>query len=237
MRSCIFFIFSLLVIIQPSYCYEVKTKIIPLESLHTDNRFIQDIVDQVLSCDRYAEGMALYYMEKSLQDETYVSVANELLCILYHLCTRDSSVLDRDTYLHTQRKSVELIGRLGEKTRNQECAHTSKDILIEVLEGGDDISIAASTIFALGLVGLDDEGDVMRAILLAVDKWGSSKENSLFALAVITSIEKIAEANEGINELEGYTALTRIMRGNYDEMIKEKASEVMKHISMYREEE
>jgi hypothetical protein len=240
MRSFVFiilFLISLLVIILQSYSYEVKTKITPLEYLKTDNQFIRDIIEQVLSSDRYAEGMALYQMEKSLQDETYVTIANELLCILYHLCIRPDNVIDKASYLHTQKRSVELIGRLGEKTRDMEYAHTSKDILIEVLDAGNDISIAASTIFALGMVGLDDEGDVMRAILFAVEKWGSSTENNLFALAVITSIEKIAEVNDGITELEGYTALKKIMRGNYDGMIKERAMEVMKHISMYKEKE
>ncbi|MBN1696564.1 MAG: HEAT repeat domain-containing protein [Spirochaetales bacterium] len=216
---------------SPSFCFDKKPVITPIENIETDDQFIHLIIEKVLSSDRYALGKALYYMEKSLKEDTYISHEKEFLCILYHVCRQPVYTDDKETCLHNRKKTLELIGRLGNKTRGTGYGRISKDILIEVLESGNDVSIASAAIFALGMVGMDDEGEVMRSILSAVDKWDSSEENNILALAVITSIENIARENGKISEPESTAVLSGMIRGNYDEMIKEKAAAVMKQIA------
>lgn len=214
------------------FCDDVWNTLTPIELLQTDNAYIRDIQKQVLSFDDYLRLKALYSMEKIIKIGTIDSIKYDLLSILYHLSTYKGYTENEKSNVHARKKAIELIGRLGERSGNSEFAYQLESVLITLLRN-EDIAMVSSTIFALGKMGYNNEGRTIKAIALAVDKWTLISRDNTFALAVITSIEKIADANNGIDEREGYVILIKIMQSNDDEQIREKAFEVMDKLSSY----
>jgi len=206
--------------------------IIPLDQLTSDNTYICEIKENVLSLDYYSRLIALNSIEKTIKSGSFSPIKNELVCILYHVCTQDNLTAGETTSIHIIKKSVELLGRMGEKTRYSMFAYQLEDVLISLLYK-DDINIISSIIYSLGVIGHNEKGKTIKALDLIVDKWVPRARNDEFALAVITCIEKIAEINNGIEEWEANIILIKIMQSNYDKLIREKALAVMGKLRSY----
>ena len=229
----IFSLFFILFYVLPLYGGDDNTIVTPLEQLQTDNYFVRDMKKKALSDDYYLQSMALYLIEKTIQNNAYVPVKNEILCILYHLCNHKDPLTDEKSCTRIRKKAINLIGQLGEKTRETEFAGKPWNVLLSLLNK-DEIDIVSCTIFTLGNVGCNDRGKTIKTIALTVDKWLLLTRDNTFALAVITSIEKIALHNNGIYEPEVYTTLIKIIQSNDDTLIIEKALEVMNKLSTYK---
>ncbi|MBN2534341.1 MAG: hypothetical protein JXB88_15745 [Spirochaetales bacterium] len=214
------------------FCDDFLNTIPSIEQINTENAYIRDIQKQVLSFDDYSRLKALYSMEKIIKIGTIDSIKYDLLSILYHLSTYMDTTGDKKSKIHTRKKAIELIGRLGEKINDFGYAYQLESILILLLRN-DDIAIVSSAVFALGILGYNNDGNAIRAIELAVDKWALITRDNTFALAVITSIERIANANNGLEEMEGYAILIKIMQSYPDIQIREKAFEVMDRLNSY----
>jgi hypothetical protein len=232
----IILIFLLFIIFcsQNVLCDDETFIVTPIEQLQTGNALIRDLQQQILTFDDYSRLNALSSMEKIIKIGSIDAIKYELLSLLYYLSTYTGRDGNEQSALHTRKKAVELLGRLGEKAGNSRFTRDLEDVLLTLLRS-DDIEVVSSTIFALGRLGCNTTGKTVKAISLTVDKWTHITRDKTFALAVITSTEMIAEANNGIDKIDGYSILIKIIQSNNDEQIRKKAFDVMNELNSYRD--
>ncbi|MCW8965132.1 MAG: hypothetical protein OQK82_00385 [Candidatus Pacearchaeota archaeon] len=232
-KRAVFFPILFFIIISQSYS---GNNIPPLEQLETDNPVILDIKEKLLSNDYFTQSIAILLIEKIINSSYFIIMEDELICLLHHLCTYNDNELEQDnSHLCLKKRGFDLTGRLGAKTRNTNFGNTLEDILIEQLLNEKDITLAASAIFALGITGSNYEGKAIKAIARAVDMWTTRTRNQDFNLAVIISIEKIAQINKGIHDNEVYPTLIKIMQSSNDILIIEKTFHVIETLNSYEE--
>ena len=75
----------------------------------------------------------------------------------------------------------------------------SKDTLLNVLKTDDDPVVLAEAAYALGTIGIDEEGEVSRAIAFALQNQDQMVPNDNFAHASLLAIQKLIEKNGSTN--------------------------------------
>ena len=231
------FLLSVFFCISPMYG-ENAIMITPLEELNSNNKFILDIKQMILTNDEYSQSRALSALEKIISQELYNSIETELISILHHICTnRELQNTDTNNF-YIRKKGIELIRRLGMKTRDKDVSRMLEYLLIKQLPLEKDITCASSIIFSLGMMGSGNTGSgntgqIIQAIAAAVDTWTLHTRDKEFAFAVITSIENLAHKNNGIQEEEVYTTLIKIMQSTNDDLLRKKSLEVMNLLVTY----
>ncbi len=91
----------------------------------------------------------------------------------------------------------------------------------------------AEAAYALGIIGLDEDGLVVKTLSEIISSQTAAAPDNNFAFAVCLAIDKIAQKNQGIRNYQAYTALVTIMQGNYTRKVKDKAFEVLQNLKEY----
>ena len=119
-----------------------------------------------------------------------------------------------------RRESARLLGELG--------GENAKDTLLNVLLTDDDMMVKAEAVYALGLIGENENGEVSKAISWALKNQNQAIPNDNFATASLYAIEKILDKNGSIDDREIYSAVVQIAQNtNYVKPVKEKAYQVI----------
>jgi len=125
-----------------------------------------------------------------------------------------------------RRRAANLLGRLG--------GVKAKDALISVLIVDDEPMVKAEAAYALGMIGLNDANDTVKAILFTLEQEDPSPPDNNLGYAICLALEKIAEANKGIREPDAYRALVRIAQGPYIRTVKQKALATLNELKKYQ---
>lgn len=129
-----------------------------------------------------------------------------------------------------RRRAANLLGRLGgEKAKNS---------LITMLIVDDEAMVKAEAAYALGVIGLNDSNEAVKAILYTLEKEDPTMPDNNLGYAVCLAIEKIAEKNNGFKEAkdaaEAARALVRIAQGNYIKTVRRKAFDTLDVLKKYQ---
>jgi len=129
-----------------------------------------------------------------------------------------------------RRRAANLLGRLGgEKAKNS---------LITMLIVDDEPMVKAEAAYALGVVGLNDSNEAVKAILYTMEKEDPTMPDNNLAYAVCLALEKIADKNNGFEDArhsaEAARALVRIAQGNYIRTVRRKAIDTLDVLKRYQ---
>jgi hypothetical protein len=119
-----------------------------------------------------------------------------------------------------RRRAAELLGEVG--TRE------AKNVLLTVIRDEPEPMVLAEAVYALGVIGIDDNNDVTNHIIHMMRRQnaGITPDNNL-AFATLLAIEKLARANEGAYHPELIDTVLDIAGGTYIREVRLKAIDVI----------
>ncbi len=219
---------------------EESTRVPTVEELYLLGKpNLMAIVEQATSADRDTKLLALDDIETIIEQGNFASEANEILYMLDYLSAEGVRRREREENRTTnyfplvRRRAVELIGRLGKESASQEIVVRARTILLDIIRKEEEVMVKAESAYALGTIGLDDDGLVVRTLSEIVASQTAAAPDNNLAFAVCLAIDKIAQKNQGIRNYQAYTALVTIMQGNYTRKVKDKAFEVLQNLKEY----
>jgi hypothetical protein len=98
----------------------------------------------------------------------------------------------------------------------------------------DEPMVKAEAAYALGVVGLNEANDTVKAILFTLQQEDPSAPDNNLGYAICLALEKIAKAGGGIKEPDAYRALVRIAQGPYIRTVKQKALATLEELKKYQ---
>ena len=197
-------------------------------------------LEQAFSTDRETKLLALDDIEAMIDEGTTGGNEETISDLLTYLSAEGTLRTAREGrrlvnyFPVVRRRAVELMGQLGRDTADEQLALATRSSLLEILIKDQEVMIKSEAAYALGLLGKDEQGEVIRVLADLITRQSYVAPDNNFAFAVAVSIEKIAEQNKGMKDYRGYTALVTIMQGNYTRKVKDKAFEVLQSLKNYR---
>jgi HEAT repeat protein len=133
-------------------------------------------------------------------------------------------------YPEVRRRSANLLGRLG--------GERAKNALVSILLIDDEPMVKAEAAYALGVVGMNDGNEVIRALLYTLENEDPQMPDNNLAYAVCLAVEKIVEATDGDLDSAAYADLARtlvhIAQGNYIKTVRRKALQTLEVLKEYQ---
>ena len=120
--------------------------------------------------------------------------------------------------------------RVLASVKSEDARKSAVKVLIDVLRSDDDPIVKSQAVYSLGLLGMNENGEVTRAIAQALEAQDYLAPNDNLAYSGCIAIEKISKANKGIDDPSSLRILVRIVQGNYNRTVKEKALQVVKEL-------
>jgi HEAT repeat protein len=133
-------------------------------------------------------------------------------------------------YPEVRRRSANLLGRLG--------GERAKNALVSILLIDDEPMVKAEAAYALGVVGMNDGNEVIRALLYTLENEDPQMPDNNLAYAVCLAVEKIVEATDGDLDSAAYAdlarTLVRIAQGNYIKTVRRKALQTLEVLKEFQ---
>jgi hypothetical protein len=202
--------------------------------------YLRDVVyqvrrEQAYSDDRELKMMVLDELEEMIQEGS-VDDPDKVQPILEYLGMEGTARRVKESnrlinyFPEVRRRAANLLGRLGgEKAKNS---------LITILIVDDEPMVKAEAAYALGVVGLNEANEAVKAILYTLEQQDPTMPDNNLAYAVCLALEKIAEKNNGFKEpqdtAEAARALVRIAQGNYIKTVRRKAVDTLDVLKQYQ---
>lgn len=207
-----------------------REKTATIEELYLQSGDIMIMREMAFLTDRDMKLTSLSMIEESIKDGTFSTGDPGAHFVLDYLSEEGIGRIVQESnrtvnyFPMVRREACRLLGELG--------GENSKQSLLNVLRIDDDPVVLAEAVYALGVIGDDEEGEVSQAIAYALQNQDQLVPNDNFAHASLLAIEKLIEKNGAMENRDVYSAVVQIAQnGNYIRPVKEKAYQV---ISMLR---
>ena len=213
-----------------------ERRIPTIEELYLENPSLMAVVEQANSPDRDSKLLALDDIETLIESGEIQDNSAEVLTVLEFLSSEGVNRVVREgarvvnNYPMVRRKSLELLGRMGQESTDPELIEQVQNIVLDALLEDREVMNKSEAAYALGLIGRDEDGLVVRILSDIILRQTAIWPDNNFAYAVALAIEKIAEQAEGVLDYHAYTSLVTIMQGSYTRKVKDKALEVMQKL-------
>jgi hypothetical protein len=199
--------------------------------------FLQSIEFQILRekafSDEYDMKMnSLDDLEKKVNDGSYKTNEQQVEFVLEYLALEGSGRVARESgrvvndFPEVRRRSANMLGRMG--------TVEAKNALIRVLFIDAEPMVKAEAAYGLGVIGKNDNNEVVEALAFAYNKEDPTKPDNNFAYALCLAIEKIGQKSGGVKSPAAYQMLVKIAQGNYLRTVKAKALQVLDELKAAR---
>ncbi|AEJ61498.1 hypothetical protein Spith_1232 [Spirochaeta thermophila DSM 6578] len=187
------------------------------------------IQDEAFSNSEELKLLALRNLERMV-DEGRMSDEDAAFAILETLATetisREVRVGNRkvNNFPEVRRQACNLLGRIG--------GEKAKDSLLTVVLKEEEPMVVAEAVYALGRIGLNENEEVTNVLAYRLHQENIKPvpDNNL-AFSTLLSIEKLAQANDGVTNPELINAIGEVItQGNYVRMVKLKALAVLEEL-------
>ncbi|MCD6123315.1 MAG: HEAT repeat domain-containing protein [Spirochaetales bacterium] len=211
---------------------EKNKKELTVEELYLKDIEFQILKEKAFSNDRDMKLKALNDLEKQINEGSVNKDNREVEFVLEYLSMEGigRKVLENrrltNYFPEVRRRSCNLLGKIG--------GEQAKNALIAVLLNDNEPMVKSEAAYALGNIGLNDNNEVVKALLFALNQQDPTRVDNNFAYAIILSLEKIAKKNNGIKDPSAYRALVKIAQGNYIRTVKNKALHVLDEMRQYK---
>ena len=206
------------------------------KELTVEELYLRDIEFQILSEKAFSgdpelKMSVLDEMEKMIEDDL-VKDRDKVEFVLEYLAMEGTGRRIRENarvinyFPEVRRRAVSILGRLG--------GEKAKDALVSALVIDDEAMVKAEAAYALGMIGMNDENEVVKAILFTLEQQDPSQPDNNLGYAICLALEKIAKKNNGIKEPDAYRALVRIAQGPYIKTVKQKALATLEELKKYQ---
>ena len=196
-----------------------------IEQLYLQNAEIRIVREQAASEDRDMKLLALENIQSMIDNGLLSTGAPEAHYVLDYL---SGEGIDREVrqnrrlvnyFPEVRRRSVNLLGQLG--------GEAAKETLIEVLRTDVEPMVLAEAAYALGRLGINDDNRASQAIANVILIQDTISTDNNLAFAALLAFEKLAQANNGLNDSAAFEAIIRIAQGNYIKSVRLKAVQVL----------
>ncbi len=200
------------------------------KELTIEQKFLRTIEMQILkeqAADPSYESkvIALDSLEKKVASGPLGDVADDVEFVLEYLALEGTGRIARESHRQVnnfpdvRRHAVELLGKVR--------TAASKDALIFVLLNDDEPMVRAQAAYSLGELGMNDENEVISALVFAVDREDHTRVDNNWGYAMVLAFEKLAQKTGGLKDPAAFRALVKISQGNYLATVKAKALAVL----------
>jgi HEAT repeat protein len=202
-----------------------------IEELYLRDIEFQVLSEKAFSSDREIKLQVLDELEATI-DKGRVDDPDKVEFVLEYLGMEGTARRIRESnrltnyYPEVRRRAANLLGRLG--------GEKAKNALVSILLIDDEAMVKAEAAYALGVVGLNDSSEVVKALLYTLDQENPEMPDNNLAYAVCLALEKIGAKNNGIRDPEAYRALVHIAQGNYIKTVRRKALQTLDVLKGYQ---
>ena len=202
-----------------------------VEELYLQNVEIGIIREQAVTTSRDSKLLALDNLQELVDEGKVDQDSVEALYLLDYLAMEGVDRVIRmngrviNYFPMVRKQACNILGQIG--------GDTSKDILLDSLSDEVEPMVMAEAAYALGEVGLDENGEVSRALAFQLISQNVTAPDDNFAFAVMLAYEKLAAANNGIREPSVYLSPIQAAEGNYIKPVRDKALQVMDSLRDY----
>jgi hypothetical protein len=200
-------------------------KEITIEELFLQSVEFQILREKAFSGDYDIKMSALDDLEKKVNDGSYKGNDQQIEFVLEYLALEGSARTTREAgrlvnnFPEVRRRSANLLGRVG--------SEDAKNALVRVLLIDEEPVVKAEAAYALGVIGKNDNNEVVQALSFTYNKEDPGKPDNNFGYALCLAIEKLAKKSGGIKDPAAYQMLVKIAQGNYLRTVKTKALQVL----------
>ena len=124
-----------------------------------------------------------------------------------------------NNYPDIRTKAATYLGEVG--------TPEAKDTLIKMVLADNEPMVLTEAIKSLAKIGLNDNEETVNAISWIVTRYDVLNPDNLLALSAVEAYEKIAVANNGINDPSAIRTLIRIAEGHYSRPVQERAKQAL----------
>ena len=197
-----------------------------IEELYLQSGDIMIMREMAFIADRDLKLQSIQMIEESIKDGTFSTGDPAAHFVLDYLSEEGINRIVKENnrtvnYFPTvRREASRVLGELG--------GENSKRTLLNVLRTDDDAVVLAEAVYALGVIGDDEDGEVSQAIAFALQNQNQLIPNDNFANSSLLAIEKLIEKNGPMDNRDIYSAVVQIAQnGNYIPPVKARAYHVI----------
>lgn len=204
------------------------SKEITIEELFLKSIEFQILREKAFSDDYEVKMGALDDLDKKLTEGSIGDNAAQVAFVLEYLAMEGSGHTVREdgrllnNFPEVRRRAANMLGRIG--------TEAAKDALIRVLLIDEEPMVKSEAAYALGVVGMNKDNEVVKVLAYALDREDPSKPDNNFAYAMALAIEKIVKKGQGATDAIAYKTLVKIAGGNYLRTVKSKALQVLEEL-------
>ena len=202
-----------------------------VEELYLQNVEIGIIREQAVTTSRESKLLALDNLQELVDEGRVDENSAEALYLLDYLAMEGVNRIIRmdgrviNYFPMVRKQACTILGQVG--------GETAKDILLDSIADEVEPMVMAEAAYALGQIGLDENGEVSRALAYELINQNVTSPDDNFAFATMLAYEKLAAANNGIREPSVYLSLIQVAEGNYIKTVRDKALQVMDSLRDY----
>jgi hypothetical protein len=206
-------------------------KEITIEELFLQSIEFQILREKAFSDDYEMKMNSLDDLEKKVNDGSYKANQQQVEFVLEYLALEGSGRVAREggrvvnNYPEVRRRAANMLGRMG--------TDDAKNALVRVLFIDEEPVVKAEAAYGLGVIGKNDNNEVVEALAFAYNKEDPTRPDNNFAYALCLAIEKIGQKST-IKSPAAYQMLVKIAQGNYLRTVKMKALQVLDELKSAR---
>lgn len=217
---------------QASTSGSAPQKEITIEELFLQSVEMQILREKAFSGDLDVKLSALDDIEKKVNDGSFKGNDQQLEFVLQYLAMEGSAHTTREAgrlvnnFPEVRRRAANLLGRVG--------TPEAKEALVQVLIIDEEPVVKAEAAYALGVIGNNDNNEVVQALSYVFSKENPQAPDNNFAYAMCLAVEKLSKKAGGLKDPAAYQILVKIASGNYLRTVKAKALQVLDELKSSR---
>lgn len=206
-----------------------------IEELYLSNPALRAAYDASRSDDRESKLLAISQLSELIDEGMNTRDEEQATEILKDLAGQGTTVIVREKgrlvnyYMDVRRDACRVLATV----KTTEAKRKAIKVLIGVMNVDDDPIVKSAAAYAIGVIGLNENEESAKAIARALDLQDKVLPNDHFAYSSLLALEKIAKANNGIFNAETSRVLVKIVQGNYNRTVKDRALAVLQLLKTY----
>ena len=226
---CFLLIFALLPVVAQTGANDTANRPLTIEELFLSQDVeIQIMRSQALAADRDSKLLALQTIRGRIGSGRVSGNETAVIAVLdalagegvYRVVRQGGSVVNN--FPDIRRQAAGLLGEIG--------GENAKNILLKIVADDPEPMVLSEAVYSLGRIGINDPAVTERMVAaLRRNTFRVSPDNN-FAYATLLAFEQLSTVGPGIAQPDILQALIEVISGNYIEIVKAKALDILSNL-------